>query len=964
MIGKLRVWLIGALVGASVGASAKDYALVKDGTVRSCIVLPDNAGPVEKHAASELCAYLEKITGARVETMSSPAAGTYGIYIGAIGAKDIPLTPQMRASAAKVGEEGYLLAADSAGLRIVGKKPIGALYGVYGLLRRYGEVRWFFPGVEGEYCPKRSSFAVPSGVVVSNPSFSTRTLNLVCANINSKITDTWDWMARNGMHIATSKTFRKDETSRNYVHLDECDKRGAKDGGGGHAFSYLISDSLFDEHPEYFALIDGKRMKQEGQGRQPCTSNPEVVEIMTAKLLEWGEIPPRGGTFLIGNNDSPGWCQCENCTRLDPPAEKEKSFVSTRYWTLLNAIAEKALAQNSDLKLQGWAYQNFQEPPVGIVPDKRFAVWACLHQRCYRHRMDDETCPSNRRFREDILLKWSKLNPTYTYEYTDCLPGGDVIYLPLEHVFADDLKYYHKIGVRGSLTETAPPDGVFGPVWDNRRTKEMWLATWPFVYMMASFLWDVDADYNTVYEDMGSKFYGVAWPAMKQYRGKLTKAYEETPGEMIYGTPDIALGKCLDRPGLEADLLKLLDNAEKAAAGNDALLKKIRREREYLDLSWRKMHKEYVAKSKLEVGASRSVGNITVDGQLDEPDWKKADFITGFVAQNGDKADPQTFVRILFDNDNVYFGVESLEADPAKMKTLVTKRDGPLWTDNGVEFFIAAPIGNGKYLHLIVNSRGARYDSMATGTGPGADVGFDSGAEVKTAALPDRWVVEARIPTSALGTTIKDGEVWKLNVARNRVLTDGTSQGSSLCDGAYHGVEAFRSVAFGGKGLIQNGDFEDVQKPSEWKQKTKWKFQTDAAPACWSFHDYAGEAALIEGGAASGRKYLRIKSVSDAALAVICQSVNLQAADSLLVRAKVRGKGVVRAVMFLYDQKTYRHLGSPFFGDELKVNSPNWTTFEATYNHDGKTRLTLALYFSSTEGIDVDDVTVVRGKKL
>jgi hypothetical protein len=67
--------------------------------------------------------------------------------------------------------------------------------------------------------------------------------------------------------------------------------------------------------------------------------------------------------------------------------------------------------------------------------------------------------------------------------------------------------------------------------------------------------------------------------------------------------------------------------------------------------------------------------------------------------------------------------------------------------------------------------------------------------------------------------------------------------------------------------------------------------------------------------------------------------------------------------MFLYDLRTYRHLGSPLFGDELKVDSPNWTSFAAACDHDGKTRPTLALYFSSAEGIDVDDVTVVRGKR-
>jgi len=296
------------------------------------------------------------------------------------------------------------------------------------------------------------------------------------------------------------------------------------------------------------------------------------------------------------------------------------------------------------------------------------------------------------------------------------------------------------------------------------------------------------------------------------------------------------------------------------------------------------------------------------------------------------------------------------------MKAPGAKRDGPLWLDNGAEFFVAAPNGNGKYLHLIVNSKGVCYDSMGTGVGA-ANVAFDSGADVKTAALADRWVLEVRVPTSACDAAIGDGDVWKVNVARNRHLTDGTSQGSSLCGGTYHGVEAFRSVAFGGKGLIRNGDFEDVGKPSEWKHKTKWKFETDTAPIGWSFHDYAGTANLTEGGAASGRRFLRVRSASDTALAVIFQPVNLPEADTLLVRAKVRGKGTFRTVMFLYDPKTHRHLGSPSFGAELKVDSPNWTPFEATYAHDGKTLLSLALYFAAAAGIDVDDVSVVRGRR-
>lgn len=86
-----------------------------------------------------------------------------------------------------------------------------------------------------------------------------------------------------------------------------------------------------------------------------------------------------------------------------------------------------------------------------------------------------------------------------------------------------------------------------------------------------------------------------------------------------------------------------------------------------------------------------------------------------------------------------------------------------------------------KYLHLIVNSNGVCYDSLGTGVG-GADVGFDAGAEVKTATLADRWVLEVRLPTAALGTAIADGDVWKINVARNRHLYVTSAQGLDLDD--------------------------------------------------------------------------------------------------------------------------------------------------------------------------------------
>jgi len=49
-------------------------------------------------------------------------------------------------------------------------------------------------------------------------------------------------------------------------------------------------------------------------------------------------------------------------------------------------------------------------------------------------------------------------------------------------------------------------------------------------------------------------------------------------------------------------------------------------------------------------------------------------------------------------------------------------------------------------------------------------------AEIKTKVLKDRWVAEIRIPFRTLGGKPKDGEEWKLNIARSRKVEGAEGQ--------------------------------------------------------------------------------------------------------------------------------------------------------------------------------------------
>ncbi len=936
-MGRRWLWetLTVALALAARPAGAAEYALATAGRPAASIVLPANTGPVLRHAAEELARYLAKVSGATLAIAPEPIEGLYPVRLTVVAASATGLPPEV----AQLRDDGFVIAADRSGLRVLSREPVGVLFGVYHLLKRYAGLRWFHPGPDGESCPQQPTVTVPEQVTVSNPSFRYREISFVCANVNSRTVATWDWMLRNGLPIHTMKHVYpqiRAETEPRGVRLDE----------GGHCFAYLLSDQLFDEHPEYFGLFDGRRKRQDYR-YQPCTTNPRVAEIMAAGIAQKLDAQPVGGRYLIGNNDATDWCQCDACTRLDPPDEKAAGRISTRYATFVNTVAQRVWATHPNANLWAWAYQNYQLPPTGVALDPRLALEACVHHRCYRHALDDPHCPANAKFR-DMLKGWVQGGrPVTVREYNEVFPG-DPPYLPFERVYCRDLKYYHRLGLAGFRLPIAPPDGTFGPTWDNRATRESWLAQWPAVYLAAMLGWDITTDVAQATEDLGSRYYGPAWPAMKPYRELLARIFEETPGDIVYGAG--GLGTCLEWPGAQARLEALLRRADQLAAADALIRRRVQRDRDHLTWSWIGAHQQYLATRPRETHAARRSGPITIDGRLDEPDWRQAAYTTNFVTVQGRPADPQTFVRVLYDTDHLYFAVEAMEPSPDRLKALATERDGPrIWGDSTVEFFLVAPGMAGRYAQIAVNPRGTVYDAL-NASATAADLTFDSRAAIKTAILPDRWVVEARVPTGPLGRALREGETWKVNVGRNRQLVDGPpSQASSWSNGAFHGLDAYRPLVFGGTPLLRNGDFEETVKASEKVKAPGWTFPDDLAPTHWSFTQ-GGTATVVSGDAASGQRFYRGRGW-------LFQFIRLAAEyrGQVRVRLQARGRGRLWVATFQYQRQPYQFLTTVVAKDQT-IESAAWTPIEATQPVTDDRLLALALHLDGT--VDVDDVLV------
>ena len=65
------------------------------------------------------------------------------------------------------------------------------------------------------------------------------------------------------------------------------------------------------------------------------------------------------------------------------------------------------------------------------------------------------------------------------------------------------------------------------------------------------------------------------------------------------------------------------------------------------------------------ITASRAKGVITVDGRLDEADWNLAEPVTDFFRVEpvqGGAIKNRTEVRILYDDQNIYFGVFAMDS--------------------------------------------------------------------------------------------------------------------------------------------------------------------------------------------------------------------------------------------------------------------------------------------------------------
>ena len=525
-----------------------------DGSVKAVVVVPPEAAECRK-LAEELVWHLERMSGAKFDIVDrAPEKGPALVYRTLACPKDFP-----KGSSAyfKIWREGdhLILAGEDTG------KSRATTY----VLEALG-CRYVWPGATGKVIPKKTKIVLPDIAVEDATPLVIRRARLYRQpeHIDHPGNrDFWRWHGMNDMKFMTT------------------DKPGESDG-------YQWGHYYKDYYPKYrkskpglFALQpDGTRNLHLGSHPERptfCLSNPELVEITAArKIAEFNAAPQKKALSLcLPDGATSSWCLCEECRKMDPvnaakgsvtvffPERKSLPYVAftDRVFAYMNNVAEKIAAVHPDKLLSTYAYSCYTAAPVSVKPHPNLLILSVAGN--YSDAANDGIVERN-------LAAWQSF-------------GNKVLWRPNAHggfrVIAPDNFARRMFADISLLLE----NGIFGVDYDTMYSD--W-STKPFTYYLttkAHFNPD-HLDFETLADDYCRHAFGAAAKDVREYFDLGEQA--STAAAKLNAEDKTAAVNWAQRVKRQNRLLETLDfdaldacleRARKAAAGDEAVLKRIAR---------------------------------------------------------------------------------------------------------------------------------------------------------------------------------------------------------------------------------------------------------------------------------------------------------------------------------------------------------------------------------------------------
>lgn len=457
--------------------ASEETDVVIDGTWK-ILIAPDDT-PQANYSAKKIQSVLAEALGTTLPIVSS-ATGK-NIAVGAAAECDI----------SDVADNGYRITVKNGSVQINGTGSRGVVAGAYRFLEEFAGRKVYTSTLA--VLPKADAVTMPADTdIVYEPYF--------------EYTDT-DWLSPHDVEYSLANGL----SGGNYRTIPD------EQGGTVNYISnfchtlttqFCAADKYFDEHPEYYAFHDYKRVPE-----QLCLTNEETLKIVLDEVLTLlkEKHNPTAAVQIISltQHDNQRYCECENCKALD---EANGSHAGTMI-TFVNKVAAAVKEAGYDnVAIDTFAYQYTRKAPTNVKPLDNVIVRMCTIEGCFSHPLDDPDCPRNAAIMKD-LSDWDAIcDRLYIWDYVNNY-ANTIGPFPDFGVLQKNIQIFCEHGVKGVYEE--------GNYYMSSCDTEMGELR---AYMLSKLMQDPYLDYNAVMNEFLDGYYGTGWKNIREYIDMTTES--------------------------------------------------------------------------------------------------------------------------------------------------------------------------------------------------------------------------------------------------------------------------------------------------------------------------------------------------------------------------------------------------------------------------------------------------------
>lgn len=473
--------------------------LATDGNTSYKILYEKNANEELKSAVSFLAETLQQMIGCGTIEIIEDGKADKECFI-SIG--NTQLSENINID--QIENDGYILKVKDNNLIIKGANQSGTKNGIYDFLET--KLGCMFLRNDYDYIPEFPTIRLENYDEVINPS------------------------------IAWRKQFQYEALQNNWYDKLKLNGTKAKEGfkEGIYAqwgtwchtqFQFVPPEKYFDSHPEYFALINGKRCYQakwhsSDMQTHLCLTNEDVYEIVKAGMKSEIQKNPEALYWDFSIMDTPvKVCQCPECNRINTKYQSNSATIIM----FINRLAKDLGKEFPNLMFSTLAYQDCINPPVGLEVEQNVVIKLCANPGSQGYSY---SVGANKNSKQIKLLLESWGNIAKNIVVWDYVVDFNHLLLP-----------FPNYDVQKANMDFYVDNNVMGVFHQGSREKGDEMADMR-TYLLSRQMWDKDIDFEALMKKYIQLNYGEASPYIEEYLETMSESYISHNKELnLYDNP-------------------------------------------------------------------------------------------------------------------------------------------------------------------------------------------------------------------------------------------------------------------------------------------------------------------------------------------------------------------------------------------------------------------------------------------